>query len=365
MPRAALAKRRLEVCYVCGKKLVQLARHLRDRHNLPDTGISKTPPQTREENQTGAGEAEPPAGGSCADDTSQQTPSSTDHSSEISSNEAPASAESSTEEDENTLPASITDEALSKEARVTMVLYFKHILGTFPSVKRRQNAQSTLQRVVSFLKIFHSTGGVDAGLTGLRSHGRLNTWLDKLKARKLAPTTIKNYALDIGAFLCYLSAYKPVTIPNKVILRLRLKLALILKDQRRAVRIHRDKQYTAVRDTLLTGPQLSELVAGVRGTIPRLLERMELETTHRAANRLAASFTVYLTALNGCRRGTWINLRAEDVQQATEKDGRRLVSVAEHKTAHIHGEAVITLTEEEYSWLLRYKAASERLPGYR
>ena len=274
------------------------------------------------------------------------------------------SSSSDTESDPE-LPAALKDVALEEGASTLLAAYFNHTIGAFPTLRRRSNAASSLKRIVEFLVLLHSPGSVTARLEGLRNHTRCGEWIDLVRGRDLTPTTVKNYCLDVAAFLRYLKDYRPVRVRKRYLRRLRLKIIKILRDQRRVVRTHKDAVYRTTRDQLLSPAQLRELLEKVRAEIGELFNDFELLPTHRVANRLGALIIVYLTALNGCRRGTWINLSRQDLLEATVKDGLYLVSVANHKTAHLHGEAVLVLKPEEHRWLTAFAQLSSGLPGFR
>ena len=406
-------------CAICGKRgLIRLDKHLKGRHKLS----SGTAAYNEAYSNHGAGEGNektgeappsgPQPGAADADDADAEVDDAetdveaVEESPPIPPGQAEelASAEPGIEEltteppwdesSEDEEPGGTAfDPDLGRETCALLREYVGFVSGSLPHGKDRSNRVVSVKRVASVLRFLRTKGSSESPADLLRQFGRIHAWMRSQADAGLKPTTIRNYLIDVSGFLNFCRRFRKRRVDGETVRRAIMTLSSVLRGQRRDVRAHRDGVFRRVEELVLSAQELQQITEEIRLAIPRQFALLEDAPTHRSAGTVAAHLVVYLTAFNGTRRGEWwfharrfnaptslqiltrfsihpfpgtfINMTREDVLQARERDGFRLVTVAKHKTSHIHGEAVVCCKPDEYEWIRRFIEASRRLPGNR
>ena len=247
------------------------------------------------------------------------------------------------------------------------------LLPSCPTDQRRKNIRQRAKHVEVFLRFMgHDTSGTGAvqppaHLSYISDRTRLTAWFQRLY-KAWTPTTVSNYIQDVRRFIDYLKDRKPagilVTFDNldRLVRWLRLEREA-LGDH---ITAHRFKIMEQKSERMLTSSELNQHRTLAHNGIPQALSRIEDDPSSCAAVRDCVGLMAsYFVSVSGLRRACFVNMTEADLNSAMPAgEDSKVVRLDHGKTRQTYGAARLNLTQEEYSWLLRFQAQRRHMTGF-
>ncbi|XP_053093308.1 uncharacterized protein DDB_G0284459-like isoform X2 [Pangasianodon hypophthalmus] len=239
--------------------------------------------------------------------------------------------------------------------------WLNHIEGV--TYRQNENARQRVTRVRSWLA-YMSDGGVPTmDFAFLSDPSKLINWAHSL--RNFAVTTQRIYISDVRSFLKFLLEARLDTVrASKKKLkgaifsldRLRRKLTSRLVVHKQAVKAKKSKN-------ILDAVHIQTFLEKARRAIPNALVTLEQNPLPQNLYHLFGLLSGFIICLTGHRRGVLLGMEAEEVHAAPkDKNGRRVIMVAKHKTSSKYGHALVPLEKEEYVWFARFLYHRHKYP---
>ncbi|KAA0719548.1 R2 Retrovirus-related Pol polyprotein from type I retrotransposable element [Triplophysa tibetana] len=207
--------------------------------------------------------------------------------------------------------------------------------GPFASAKRRDNARQRARRTQDLFEFCRRTYGPHFFDTMPPTDGLLG-FLTGLYGRNLIVSTVRHYLIDIRFFCSYAadSSEREASVTEAKLRHLKRACMYQMNQMRGDVHAHRAE------------------IRAAKSKFPRMIEAFAREPTLGVMFRLQGLLSGYMSILTGHRRCVLINMTAVEVGRAgTTQDRFRVISVKHNKTAAFFGEAKVTLSPVEYTWM--------------
>ncbi|KAI4809053.1 hypothetical protein KUCAC02_017968, partial [Chaenocephalus aceratus] len=204
--------------------------------------------------------------------------------------------------------------------------------GPDPSPKLRNNVQSKLNRISTFVGWMIRDKTQLARLQCLCDVDRLRGWVNFLRfIQEMPPPSSSINKNDLKRVIKELTASikswnRPVVLHQ--------------------LRVRENKDLHSIKD--LQECRRLALVA-----IPKVISKLKKHHTTTDRNKLFGLVLAYLASLYGHQAGVFLNLTDEQVSKAVygPKGNDYLIKVEENKTEESFGTAKMLLTDQEYGWL--------------